>query len=220
MLRINEKRAEAYKAHLLSYEVGPVNNGDSYLLPPQSLFAVTYLGEVGLRPIVLKIDVEGDDIRDATKQITRITQELGRGADILLPDGFLYKCVCDKVGKSVQVAPWILQITYSLSGFRHGPLERITVLETSNVKIMGDYKAEVKLTVETAQETVKINGISIANAAGTTIIDGIKKTVTKNGENVFGNTDMTEFPRLEAGRSTFEIVGNAKVIIEYYPVYL
>ena len=58
------------------------------------------------------------------------------------------------------------------------------------------------------------------DSAETIVIDGYAKKVTKNGENVFGQMEMTSFPLLSPGANAIEIQGTGTLTVEYQPIYL
>ena len=49
---------------------------------------------------------------------------------------------------------------------------------------------------------------------------GCKKTVTKNGANVYKNTDLISFPVLQAGVNQIDISDNTSVKVSYYPTFV
>ena len=67
---------------------------------------------------------------------------------------------------------------------------------------------------------MKVLGVTVKNAAGIVIIDGLKKTVTKDGLNKFADTNLTSFPMLQPGLNTVDIEGASEVEISFYPIFL
>lgn len=221
--KINGVLLKTYKAELLEYEVGACDFGNGYMLPPSSMFPVKLTPTVGLRPITLQIDFEGGSMHEIEMNISKLTAVLHGGADILLPDGFCYYTVFDKVSTPKEKAPWILQAKFSLSGFRHGAMVTEKFVNGGSLFVDGNYKTPAIFKVTSQSETVAVNGITIQNMNSyPVIIDGMKKTVTRNGLNVFSDTNLTEFPTLTAGVNNFTVVASAYTELEvsYYPIYL
>lgn len=70
------------------------------------------------------------------------------------------------------------------------------------------------------QEPEDINIKALANG-GTTIIDGINKTILENGANKFADADMWAFPTIVPGSNTITSDSNAaNITIKYTPRFL
>lgn len=68
-------------------------------------------------------------------------------------------------------------------------------------------------------QDVKVNDIVIKLVPQdkTIIIDGIKKTATMDGHNVFVLIEMAEFPCLEVGENEVEV--SCELVVEWYEAY-
>lgn len=218
--KINGMLFENYKAQLQSYKVGACDYDNGYLLPPASMMPVKLKPTLGLRSIVLSFDFEGGTPREIAMNISKVTTLMQDMPDILLPDGFSYSCVYEKQSTPEEKAPWIMRVQYTLSGYRHEPKETVTLLETGNVFVGGNYKTPAVLKITSAADTVKVLGTTIKGATGTVVIDGIKKKVTKDGLNKFADTDLTNFPALVPGLNTIDIDGADEVEVSFYPIFL
>lgn len=218
--KINGMLFETFRAKMLSYKVGACDYSDGYLLPPASMIPVKLVQTVGLRSITLTFDFEGDTPREIAMNISKVTELMQEMPDIILPDGFCYYCVYEKQSTPEEKAPWINQVQYTLSGFRHEAMETVRLDQSGTVYVGGNYKTPVVLSIVPSSSTVKVLGITVKNATGTIVIDGMKKTVTKNGANVFADTDLTSFPTLQPGLNTVDIDGASEVEISYYPIFL
>jgi phage-related protein len=220
--KVNGYPLDMFNANLLNYTVGACEYNNGYFVPANSMFPVKLKGNIGVRPITLEIDFEGNSIKDITMSISDFTSMLQSKAEILLPDGFNYTCCFDDVSEPEQKAPWIMQVKFSLSGYRHGAMEFATLTGNSTLSVKGNYEtpAIIKIIPNDATQEVTVNGITVKNITDTVVIDGINKTVMENGVNKFLDTNLTEFPALKSGNNNIEISGNATVEISYYPIYL
>lgn len=220
VMTINGVPLTEYRAELLDYKVGVCDYENGYFVPPASMIPVKLTPKIGIRPIQLTIDFMGDSELEAMLRVSHITAKLQKGAQIMLPDGFFYECVFESASAPVEKAPWIWQVKFALSGYRHGSLERHTLTETDSIFVAGTYKTPAVLKITTSESSVKVFGITISNISGEIEIDGIKKTVTQDGVNKFKDTDLVKFPMLEVGYNEIEIEGTATVEVSFYPIYL
>lgn len=219
--RINGSSLSMYRAKLLDYSIGAVSYSDGYITPVAKPFPVKLTPKIGLREITLTLDFEGDDAREIAKSISSFTAALMANADIELPDGFHYWCVFDEAGAQNRVAPWIDQVIFTLHGLRHEEIVKQQFAISGKLAVEGNMKtpAIVKLTRASGASSMSFNGITI-NTSTVVTIDGVNTTVLDgNGNNVFGNTDMTEWPKLNPGDNTITISG-CTAEISYYPIYV
>lgn len=221
--RINGALLNTYKAHLLSYDIGATDYANGYVLPPSSMIPAKLKYSIGLRSVVLKIDFEGETMNEITCSISEFTERLHEGAEILLPDGFTYSCVFKNASTPKEKAPWILQVEFTLEGYRHGALETMTLTRTGSIFVDGNCETPAILKIATSAKSAKVCGISVYNINGEVVIDGYKKKVMQNGVNKFGDTDMTEFPKFFPGYRQIDVAaaGNEAITVEvsYYPIY-
>ena len=218
--KINDALFSTYGAKMLSYKVGACDFTSAYLLPPRSMIPVKLSQTAGLRSITLTFDFEGDTPREIALNISKVTALMLNMPDILLPDGFYYRCVYDKQSTPEEKAPWISKVQYSLSGYRHGVKETVTMTQSGNITVGGNYMTPAVVRITSAESTVKVLGVTVNNAVGVVIIDGLKKTVTKDGLNKFADTNLTSFPMLQPGLNTVDIDGASEVEINFYPIFL
>lgn len=221
--RINGAMFSIYKAHLLSYDIDAVDYDNGYVLPPSSMIPVKLKYSLGLRGVTLKIDFEGETAKEITQRISDFTELLHEGAEILLPDGYTYNCVFKKASTPSKKAPWILQVKFTLEGYRHGALETATLTKTGGIFVDGNCVTPAILKITTSARSATVCGISVDNIGGEIVIDSYKKKVTQNGVNKFGDTNMTEFPKLAPGYKQIDVAaeGDAAITVEvsYYPIY-
>lgn len=219
--RINGASLSMYRASFLDFEIGAVEYSDGYIKPAAKAFPVKINPKIGMRAISLTLDFEGENAREIAKSISAFTAALMNRADIELPDGFHYWCVFDSASSQTRVAPWIEQVTFHLHGLRHEDLETHHFANTGKMVVEGNMEtpAIVRLTPKAGASSMIFNGITIDSGSVITI-DGVYTTVKdSSGNNAFGSTDMTEWPKLTPGDNLITLSG-CEADISYYPIYV
>ena len=222
MITINDMPLSLYRAEMLEYKIGACDYANGYFLPPTSMIPVKLPPQIGMRSLMLTIDFSGEKEIDAMLAISKITANLQSGAEIRLPDGFIYSCVFEAASAPVQKAPWIWQVRFSLSGYRHGQIEKVKLTQSDSIFVIGTYKTPAIIKITTSSSSVTVMGITVSNITSTDpiVIDGISKKVTQSGSNKFGDTDLVKFPMLEIGYNAVTIEGTAAVEVSYYPIFM
>ncbi len=219
---INGIELEAFGGYLLSYEVGPTAYENNYVKPPARLVPVKLQTRVGLRSIRLKIDFEGESMREITLAISRVTAILRQETSLMLPDGFHYWCEYVSASEPQEMAPWILQVEFELIGFRHEPMEtKVFTASGSYVTVEGNCTTPAVVKITPSASTVVFGGITFTDVTeGEIVIDGVFTTVTdEDGENIFAKCDMTAWPDLEPGLNEITFSGASRVEVSYYPIW-
>lgn len=221
--KINGRHLDMFNAKLLDYTVGECDYKDGYLLPSARLIPEKLRSRIGLRPITLTVDFEGADIHSITLLISNLTAMLRKEARLLLPDGFNYWCEFDSASTPKLVAPLIMQVKFSLSGFRHGSMQHRTLTSTRTIKVEGNYETPARLVVTPAEGVTEFSvaGITVVNVTGTVTIDGIYTTIMdENGLNKYRDApEMTVWPTLQPGENEIRVSDGVKVELSYYPIY-
>jgi len=221
--RINGRFLSVFHANLLEYTVGDTDYSDGYILPAGRMIPQKLSSRIGLRPITMTIDFEGESLYEITMAISEVTAMLRKEARLLLPDGFYYWCEYDGASAPKQVAPWIMQVQFSFSGFRHGPMRYLMLSESQTVEVCGNYETPAVITVTPDDGVTEftVAGITIENVTGPVTIDGIYTTITDvNGGNKYRDAPgMTQWPSLQPGENTIDVSGGVSVEIGYYPIY-
>ena len=204
---------------MLDYDVGPCAYSNGYMKAPSKIFPVKLVPTIGLRQIVLKFDFMGDSPFETAMAIADMTDELQKGAEILLPDGFLYWCEFDSASTPARKAPWIEQVKFTLHGVRHSRMEEITLTENGKIVADGNIETPMIAYLVPTGSSMTFQGITIASSLPVTI-DGIKTTVMdSDDQNVFGSTNMTKWPSLVPGENTITMTGIESAKISYYPIW-
>lgn len=62
------------------------------------------------------------------------------------------------------------------------------------------------------------------NSGDIIVFDGINCKVTKNGLNAFGDSNVTDFPKLRPGKNTYVALHSSPIEVkfttEYYPTFI
>jgi len=213
-----------FKARLLDYKVGSPAIDNAYLSQTNNIIPIKLKETIGVRKIDLELEFEGETPHESLLNISNMTAELLNETDILLPDGFYYFCIIDKVSTPELEGESFYSVKFTLVGYRHGPMESKVLNGSGAIDVKGNYKAPAIFTIENAAGTVTINDITIKDVQHKVIINGFDKTVFETDDivtsNKFRDCDITRFPNLDPGVNIINISGAGKVTIEYQPIYL
>ena len=220
IIEINNIDIKNYGARLLSYSVGAMESKLSYFVGKNTLYPLITNTEIKPRPLSFTLVFKGKSRFEVITNISNFAALLLKKCEIYLPDEYYYTCVMTSISEVTEVVATEHMVTYQFDAIRHLPLESETLTKSGIFICRSNVQTECIYEVITSQETVTVNDITIRNAKGTTIIDGMKKTVTKNGENVYKNTDLISFPVLQSGVNRINISDNTRVKISYYPTFI
>ena len=225
---VDARGSSEFGARLLaSYTVGGPSITRSRVQPGAGLRFVPAGSQIGLRQISLPVHVFGSSPRDAQQRKSALDAALlADPVELALPDGFLYTASCDEIGEVTEYTPdgCILAGSYKLSGFRHGPLRTIQLpAGGGECLVQGtapDIECRLTCTVASASDSYLMAGILWVDvkAGDVLVLDGIRRAVTKNGENALNQTDLTRWPLLAPGRNV--MTAPDAMTVEYYPIYL
>ena len=218
--KINDLSLDSFKAKLLSYQTGDSSYNNGYILPPSSIWPVVLKAKRGLKTVTLSLDFSGNSRYEIEIAISNMKAILQQGADILLPDGFFYYSVYESCSATKEVAPWLVNVQFSLSSIRHGAMITEKLSKSETIFIEGNSETPAIFIMNSSDKEATVNDITINNIKNTVIIDGIEKTVTENGVNKFAETNLTAFPLLKCGLNSIYLSKNTTLEINYYPIYL
>ena len=220
--KINGKTLDIFDAEMLdNYSIGPCDFENGYIIPPSATFPIILAGKVGVRSVSITLDFSGDTRHERTLTISKFTQLLQDGCELLMPDGFFYTCVFKSSSSPQEKSPWITQVNFSLIAVRHSALKtEIFTTGTSVLKVEGNCNSPAIIKIKATDTEVTVCGFTVKNIKGEVIINGMDGTVLENGLNKYGDIEnMTKFPEFSAGNNTIEVVGKAEVKISYYPIF-
>lgn len=219
-IEINEIDIKNYGAKLLSYSVGATATTLSYFSGKNMLYPIITDTEIKPRPLSITLVFKGKSRFEVITNISNFAAQLLKKCEIYLPDSYYYTCIMASISEATEVVETEHMVTYQFDAVRHLPMESETLTKSGIFICRSNIQTECIYEVATNQSTAIVNGITIQNAEGTTIIDGMKKTVTKNGANVYKNTDLISFPVLQAGVNQINISDNTSVKVSYYPTFV
>lgn len=225
---VDGRGSSEFGARLLaSYSIGGASLTRSRIQPAAGMRFVPAGSRVGLREISLPVHVFGQSPLEAQLQKSALDAAfLADPVELYLPDGFLYTASCDSIGEVTEYSQdgCILAGSYKLSGFRHGPLHTIPLpAGGGEFLVQGtapDIECRLTCTVASASASYLMAGILWVDvkAGDLLVLDGIRRAVTKNGENALNQTDLTRWPLLAPGRNV--MTAPDAMTVEYYPIYL
>lgn len=225
---VDGRGSSEFGARLLaSYVVGGASLNRSRIQPTAGMRFVPAGNRVSLREINLPVHVFGQSPLEAQLQKSALDAALlADPVELYLPDGFCYTASCDSIGEVTEYSQdgCILAGSYKLSGFRHGPLRTIPLpAGGGEFLVQGtapDIECRLTCTVASASDSYLMAGILWVDikAGDVLVLDGIRRAVTKNGENALNQTDLTRWPLLAPGRNV--MTAPDAMTVEYYPIYL
>lgn len=221
--KINGYRLAEFGANMVGYTIGACDLDDTYILPSSGIIPVILASRVKLRQITMTLDFEGESAHDVALAISKMTAMFSGEVHLLLPDGFYYWCAYEKASTPTEKAPWIRQVKFTFSGFRHGRKQTFTLAENSTVFIDGNVETPliVKITPVAGTTEAVFNGVKVTELSGSVTIDGVYTTILDaDGMNKFKDTDMTEWPKLKPGFAEIAVEGAATFEVSYYPIWL
>ena len=203
----------------------------------------------GLRSISLPVDIYGNSPEDAESRRSKLTAALAnKTVELALPDGGLYTCLLTDGGKKSEVDRdgKILETTFTLVGYKHGPLETLLVsgsaasvsffaagtaeeMECRITATVGDY-VNNRVTVPYPNSSTKrcFFPKTAVKSGDTIVIDGIEKNIYVNSSLGFYLIEriVGGWPKVKAGENTLTIpqpssgTAFSQIAIEYYPIYM
>ena len=225
---IDGRGSSEFGARLLAeYSVGGVSIERQRVQPAQGLHFIPCGTRLGLKEITLPVHIYGPTPRKAQERKSALDAALlSDPVELALPDGFLYRASLDKIGETTELSVdgCILAGSYTLSGCRHD------LLDTARLPAGGgtvyaagtapDMECRLTCTVGAAAESYLMAGILWVDveAGDVLVLDGIRRAVTCNGANALGQTDLTRWPLLAAGKNV--LTAPDALTVEYYPIYL
>lgn len=209
------------------YEVGQSSLKYDTLVSPSGAGFTVAGRTIGLRTIVLPIDIYGDTPEDAQHRASLLLREFSSGkVKLSLPDGFVYFAVLTGQSGPSLITEEILSLSLTLQGIRCKPLETATGHDFDLLGTMPEMACILRVTVGKSAQTYTVAGITFDGGEHTSglsagdqiVIDGINKQVTINGTPAMDRCDLVSFPTVKPGINTIDAPD--PVTVEYYPMYL
>ena len=170
---------DLFKARLIGYTVGPHSIGSPHYEAAASIIPVKVTETIGVRPITLELEFEGDSIEDTVLCISNATAAFLEWCDFKMPDGFYYRCLFDSAGSPVFKGAGFATCKFNFVGYRH--LEQRTTIfnQSGEIVAVGNCNAPAIIKIWNASGDVTVNGITVTGITGIVTIDGYAKTVTE-----------------------------------------
>ena len=223
---IDNTDISTYGAALLTFDPGMPEIANTYLhnVSMRNVRPIRLIGEIGLREILLEIEVYGDTEPEAVTRMSNLCAAIRDGSELDVGDGFGYYYVVDSFSKPERVSRNWYTFSAILVGYRHGRTQTATYSKTGNLLVAGNYDAPAIFRItKTSGTTFTVNGITYTGTSGAedpVVVDGYARTVMQSGQNVFGRMSMTAFPVLTPGANTITITGTGTVAVEYQPIFM
>ena len=213
---------------LLSYNITPAQySGEAYW--NSGAYSPTLIkGQYTFLNLELEIYFEGESSAEVEQKKSKLNALMENPTIILeeVDREIEYLCVFEGQASSTKIDEYATIVSYKFKAFKRGLLKEVILSSTSNnIEITTDVTTEAiyEITPKIDMIEITIHGIKIKNlkANKKIIIDGVKKTVTMDGKNKFGDTEFWSFPVLTPGTNKITLSRtDAKVIIKYYPRYV
>lgn len=210
-----------------NYEVGQSSLKYETLTTANGAGLVVAGRTIGLRSIVLPIDIYGSTSEDAQHRVSLLLRELASGTVKLgLPDGFLYFAVLTGQGGPTIITKAAVALSLTFQGIRCKPMEQAVGHEFEVYGTMPEMNCRLSVTVGADAQTYQLGGIAFDGGEHTSglkrgdviVVDGMEKTVTINGSPAMDRCDLITFPTVHPGSNVIEAAD--PVTLEYYPAYL
>lgn len=222
---IDMNHLEDYGAKLLTFAVSPSPVTNTYADGYHSLLSRLQDTDVRKRPVSITLHISGTTLNQVTERENALSKILHKDPEILLPDGFIYRCIYIE-GEATRLTENLLEVVYTFAGVRCMNMVEISCPDTSNlIDCQSNTVTECILRITPKAEAVKtvtVGDVTIKNVSGTVLIDGIQKTVLMDGANKFLDTDLIEFPVLYPGENRIPVSDPeaVSVIVQYYPIFI
>lgn len=146
---------------------------------------------------------------------------------------YYYKCIFDSESKIEKIGPYNIEIGINFniySKIKQEVTETMNRITSKTINVSGNLETPVILEVTSSIDLIDltINGLDeeaiiLKNlkANKKLIVNGEEGTVTVDGINKYGDTDMWGFPRLKPGANTITVSkNNVDITIKYKPRYI
>lgn len=243
-MMIDNRDIEWYGARLLTYTVGGTELTRVTSTSYNAAFPKMFHSDYGQRKINITLvfkpkyyDFGGvvAKLHSLAMQKSAFDAVMCKGnIDIWLPDNYYYNCVLESIGDEATDGE-SLEVTYTLSGIRHLQLAK---MKGDSFYCSSTVNTDCRLTLTTSEDYPDGSGCFILMSDDkqqnqrsihiddlkpndVVVIDGINKTVTKNGNNYFKKTNIVTFPYLLPGKNEYYITSDKiSIMTEYYPTLI
>jgi phage-related protein len=221
-----------YKAQLLTKDIqtAEVTTYDDWL---RNALNPLYMGkQEKYKQIKIQLYIKDTDDNAVLNDISNIIKEFEKCTIKFDDIDFYYDClIVNKNHTRLAKGKYTLDVELKSGyAYKEAITETMTDVLSKTVNVPGNLPtpAVVTITVPTNESNVVLSGfgeddITINNVQGNmpVIIDGEVCTVTENGVNKFGDTDIWQFPDLQPGDNLIGINSNLYTVqIQYKPRWM
>lgn len=223
LITINGQNPTRYGARLVSYNTGAPVITNTYQSTNVSLFPYLLGHQVGLRGVTVTLEFSADDRKTATQNLSEVTSLVQSKCELLLPDGFYYFCTLTGISEPEENLETLFDVTFSFDGVRHGEWQTVSLSDTGGtLTCKGNLPAECTIDFLPTSSTATVMGITFYDLSigEEVFLNSMDKTVSQLGENIWANSDLVNFPRLNPGDNHISAREVTSLTIGYYPIWL
>lgn len=224
-----------FNAKQLNVDIGTssfTNNSEWIQTTLSPIFQSNY---IGFKTIKVELYFKGANSDDVLINISNLMSKL-TNAVILKLDGYSknYKCILSDSGETTQtVSEKYYRKALTFIGYAFGDeiTETVNRVTSKTINVIGNTITPAIIEITPAISDIAsltLTGLSDENIiinnlvmGKTVVIDGEEGTVTVDGVNKFLDTDLWEFPRLQAGANTITVdKSSTNINIKYKPRFI
>lgn len=176
-----------------------------------------------LRTLTLVLEICGSTPEETMHRVSQTTARFLNRTEILCPDGFFYTALLQAVDGPERTTECIQDLTLTFLASRHGALVQGEIDGEGGIVNPGNAPCACRIAFTPPQAgSYTVFGYTLSGLAAEApvVIDGIGKTVTQGGQNIWEKTDLVSFPVLLPGENSLSITPAAAVSVAFYPIYL
>lgn len=180
--------------------------------------------QFGRKTVTVTVFFHSIDRHMLTLKQSKLTSMLTGVVELVLPDGFYYRCTLDKVGDlqiiGVDGKGCIAECTYTLMGIQHDALQTVTGNVVYAEGTMWQMDCILTCTASKAYASIQVGTVTFTgvSAGDVLVADGINGRLLQNGLPTTGNASFTHLPFLVPGKQT--ITCPETLTIQYCPSYI
>ncbi len=222
-MKINDTNISTYNAQLLGYKLS-----NSNITTNSSSNHIYFNSEIGEKQLIIRLFVKETSREDIEITISKLTNAL-KGKNIISfteNENMLYDCIYNSSAIEDIVYNGKI-ITYTFKAIQTSTENTVIISALTTTIILegtDDTPCIIEITPIVDIEEFTINDITITNLTSNkkVIINGEKITVTEEGVNKFGDTNITEFSKLNLGTNTITVsdITNVNTVIKYKNRYI
>lgn len=224
-MKLNNKNIKHYfHAEICSFDYQPMQMEHTHFQADSGnvIFGNRYKVAPQQRTLEMEFFAESDISKFMAELIKQNSSELD------IEDGFIYEIALEGNISTSRICDGYYSVSIPVYAIQKGHFMKVKLKTGRNlIKVKGTYPSPCIYKIVFKQNVSNLNlaGNQIKNNQKNdcVILDGIHKTITRNGINCFKDVDLKNnvFPYLQLGMNAFEASeSEADILLEYYPIYL